>query len=196
MFSPALSENPKGQTMIYIRAPQLSGFALSVSISHISHDRADLSKFNPLQKQISSRRRRQNTPFTRWKAQFNKSFASWPARALSQMQSEKTSPGRERGVFRGGFPSPCKDTDMAPVINLLSFYCAALSFLSLPPLPHTESSSFLPVKPQPIHMPGRPDSFICQAVLLTQWIAGPSLCYADQTGLPRGQTSASHSGPG
>ena len=37
----------KGQTMIYIRAPQLSGFVLSVSISHTSRDRADLSKYNP-----------------------------------------------------------------------------------------------------------------------------------------------------
>ena len=46
--------------------------------------------------------------------------------------------------------------------------CGSFFSLSLPPLPHTESSSFLPQKPQPIHMPGRPDSFICQAVLLTQ----------------------------
>ena len=46
-FSPTLSENPKGQTMIYIRASQLPGFKLSVDISHTSYDPAALSKYNP-----------------------------------------------------------------------------------------------------------------------------------------------------
>lgn len=89
----------KGQTMIYIRAPQLSGFVLSVSISHTSRDRADLSKYNPPFKiDLLPTTKTKHTVYAM------KSPVKQVIRLLTHTSAitdevQKTSPGREREVF-------------------------------------------------------------------------------------------------
>lgn len=81
-------------------------------------------------------------------------------------------------INQWGSPSTCQYTDGALVINLSFHYLAPTTtgFLLPSPPPHltpsplqcSSSSSQNPFKPA-----GHPDSFICQSVLLTQWIEGP-----------------------
>lgn len=132
--------------MIYIRASQLSGFALSVNISHTSHDPAALSKYNPFKNEspLNDKDKRHHL--------HNKKpiLTSHLPPDLNECHHRcccKTSPGREMrqqgGEQRGGLlPSPCKYTDTALVINLLSVYCVAPTtngffFFSPPPSPHS-----------------------------------------------------------
>lgn len=173
--------------MIYIRASRLPSFALAVNISHTSHNLAGLSTFILFKINFLQMTKAKQKHF------HNKNPASpllcllthtvW---VLPQMLSTpKSSPQREgrHGAFSSltfmgeARPSPCQYTDSPSVINLLVSIVwhrppVASSFF---PPPHPRFSSSLLQNPEPIHMPGHPDRFICQAILLTQWIAGP-LC--------------------
>ncbi len=128
---------------------------------------------------------------------------------LLLLPSTKTSSARERGqrgVFstlettnRVGLLSPRKYTDIALVINLLSFHCVAPTtnglLFSLSLLTSYWVFFFSAQIARALWKAWAPWQFYLPGRLVNIVNSWAGLCYADQTGLPRGQTSASHSGP-